>query len=244
MPRRRHWSMNCRWRSSRIGAEIAAQLAVVRGLDAHGDARQPHAAERPQHFRGEQVDARLDRELNLPRQAADPLGQVEHRRATQPEKRIAKLERAEPPAANPVGHLVGHRLGTPHAGRVLQDDVRAIVALQRAAAAGLDQARGKSREIVADAETLRPKRRPVGHGRRSRSSSVPNCTIAPGRFRASSSFQRSCSASPLTTVTLRSAKRSGRTEASVPTTSTLARGWRLPRRRSFRAPGAASRAKD
>ena len=50
---------------------------------------------------------------------AERIGQVEHRRTTQPEKRIAKPEQPEPPAANPLGHLVGHRLGTPHAGRIL-----------------------------------------------------------------------------------------------------------------------------
>ena len=69
-----------------------------------------------------------------------------------------------------------------------------------------------------------PKGVQSGSGSRSRSSSVPNCTVAPGRASTSSSFHSNCSASPLTTVTFKSPKASGSTEAAVPTTSTRAAG--------------------
>ena len=46
--------------------------------------------------------------------------------------------------------------------RIVQHDVGTIVALHRAAAAGLDQRRGKPPKVVADAKLLRAERRPVG----------------------------------------------------------------------------------
>ncbi len=144
------------------GAMVVSQDVGVGPLHAHRDARQPHGAQQPQRLRRQQVGAGFDGELDLPRQAADLLGQPRHLGAVQAEERIAKLEGTETPAADVVPHLLGHRFRAAKAGRVVQHDVGTIVALHRAAAAGLNQRRGKPRKVVADAELPRPKRRPVG----------------------------------------------------------------------------------
>ena len=210
------------------GAMVVAQDVGVGPLHAHGDARQPHALQRPQRLRRQQVGARSMENWIFRGKRPICSAKLEHLRAVQAEERIAKLERAETPAADVLPHLLGHRFRAANAGRVVQHDVGTIVALHRAAAAGLDQRRGKPRKVVADAEPPRPKRRPVGQRQAVEVlQACPTAPPSPGRASTSSSFHSNCSASPLTTVTPRSPKNSGSTEAAVPTTSTRAAGSRV-----------------
>ena len=95
-------------------------------------------------------------------QPADLLDEAGGPLAAETEKRVAKLERAKAPAANALPNFLHDRLRFAKARGVIQHQVGAVVALEAATAAGLDQARRESPEIVADAEPRRPQGRPIG----------------------------------------------------------------------------------
>ena len=169
---------------------IVPQRGIAGRLDAEGDARQPGTLQQPQQspaakarcgFRWRTAPARSRRS----RQAADLVDELQRAVAAEAEERIAELERAKTPAADALAHLLGDRPRIAEARGVFQHQVRAVVALEAAAAARLDQPRGKPPEIVADAESLAgPAATSRAAAARSRSSVTPSCTVAPGLCRA------------------------------------------------------------
>ena len=123
----------------------------------------PTRCNMPQQFRRHQFDARFDRKLNLSRQPADQLDQPINLRAVRARTSGSRnLNERKPQLSNAAGDFLGHRLGIAEPRGVIEQNIRAVVALERAAPAGLNVGRRKSPEIVADAEFFRLKRRPVG----------------------------------------------------------------------------------
>jgi len=88
-----------------------------------------------------------------PRQPRNLLDDARGPIAAETEERIAEFERLEAPAVDPSADLLNHCLRIAEPRGVVQCQVGAVIALEAAAAAGLDQARGEPPEIVADAES-------------------------------------------------------------------------------------------
>ena len=103
--------MNSRWRSSAIRAGDSGRKRVVVGrFHAHGDARQP----RPRSSRSVSGGSRSMRVSieNWIFRGSRPIrsANANDLLAMQTEQRIAKLERAEAPAADALPHFLDHRL--------------------------------------------------------------------------------------------------------------------------------------
>ena len=141
---------------------IATQRVFRGGLDADSDARQADFGQRTQHVRLQKVDPPFDRKLNSLGQRADQLRQAKHPLAVDAEQRIAELERTKAVGLHAGAHLGHHAFRRAQPRGVFQNDIGAVVALQRAAAALLDQRGRKSRKIIADPELPRREGRPLG----------------------------------------------------------------------------------
>ncbi len=137
----------------------------------------PTSREHAQRVGLEQIDARLDRKLDLLRQTADQFRQARHAPAVESEERVAKLERAETVTLHSPSQFRDHRFRRTEANRILLNDIGAIVAFQHTSAALLHHARGKHREVIADAESLRFEQRPVRHGERVEIGNLADCHL-------------------------------------------------------------------
>ena len=185
--------------AGRRGSSAVIGPRLVGRLDADGDARQADALEHAEDF-AHQVDPGPDGKLDLFRQAFELFDEAEDAVAVEPEERVAELERAEAPVFDPVADppttASGLRWRTPAS----KTDTGI---LQRTSRGFAGSGRWGISEIVADAKPPRLERRPVGKRQRVEVFDVPSWTVTPGRASTSSSRQRSCSASPFTTVTSR-----------------------------------------